>query len=69
MNQADLGLFLRDEGAEVALANAGSNWHNMAVAIVLKYFADAGWRGALFEDAREYAMKCGIGLPPSANAW
>ena len=60
---------LRDEGAALALANAGEDWHNTATALTLKYFSDAGWDGALFEDARAYAMKCGIGTPPSANAW
>jgi len=60
---------LRDEGAALALENAGEDWHNTATALTLKYFSDAGWGGALFEDARAYAMKCGIGTPPSANAW
>jgi hypothetical protein len=60
---------LRDEGAALALANAGEDWHNTATALTLKYFTDAGWGGALFEDARAYAMKCGSGTPPSANAW
>jgi hypothetical protein len=60
---------LRDEGAALALANAGEDWHDTASAFALKYFTDAGWDGALFEDARAYAMKCGIGTPPSANAW
>ena len=65
----NLGTLLRDEGAELALANAGEDWHETASALALKYFTDAGWDGALFEDARAYAMECGIGLPPSPNAW
>ena len=65
----NLGEQLRDEGAALALANAGEDWHDTAAALALKYFTDAGWEGALFEDARAYAMKCGIGTPPSANAW
>jgi len=64
-----LGEQLRDEGAALALENAGEDWHDAASAFALKYFTDAGWDGALFEDARAYAMKCGIGTPPSANAW
>jgi hypothetical protein len=67
--QLELGLVLRDEGAKIALLNAGADWHDNAIALVLKYFAEAGWRGALFEDAREYAIRCGIGAPPSPNAW
>ena len=67
--QLELGLALRDEGAKIALANAGDDWHNTAIILVLKYFAAAGWKGALFEDAREYAIKCGISAPPSPNAW
>ena len=67
--QLDLGITLRDAGAEIALANAGADWHDMATALVLKFFSEAGWNGALFEDARAYAMKCGIGAPPSSNAW
>ena len=69
MYQTDLGLLLRDEGAETALANAGEDWHNTATKLALKYFADVGWYGALFEDARVYAMECGVGIPPSPNAW
>jgi len=65
----DLGQQLRDEGAAIALENAGEDWHDVATALALKYFSDVGWNGALFEDARAYAMTCGIGLPPSANAW
>jgi len=65
----NLGTLLRDEGAALALANAGEDWHDAASAFALKYFTDAGCDGALFEDARAYAMKCGIGTPPSANAW
>lgn len=65
----NLGKLLRDEGTALALANAGEDWHDTATALALKYFTDAGWDGALFEDARAYAMECGIGLPPSPNAW
>ena len=64
-----LGKLLRDEGAALALTNAGEDWNDMASALALKYFTDVGWDGALFEDARAYAMECGIGLPPSPNAW
>jgi hypothetical protein len=64
-----LGEQLRDEGAALALENAGEDWHNTATALTLKYFTEAGWDGALFEDARAYATKVGIGTPPSANAW
>ncbi len=67
--QLELGLVLRDEGAKIALTNAGDDWHDAAIALVLKYFAEAGWRGGLFEDAREYAINAGIGMPPSPNAW
>ena len=67
--QPELGLLLRDEGAELALLNAGVGWHDAAATLALKYFSDAGWNGGLFEDAREYAVKCGISSPPSANAW
>lgn len=67
--QLELGIALRDAGAEIALANAGADWHDTAAILVLKFFEAAGWNGALFEDAREYAMKCGIGVPPSPNAW
>jgi len=63
------GPLLRDAGAALALANAGEDWHEMATTLTLKYFADVGWDGALFESARAYAMECGIGIPPSPNAW
>ena len=68
-NQLELGLTLRDEGAEIALANAGADWHNTAIMLALKYFGTKGLNGALFEDVREYAVECGIGAPPSPNAW
>jgi hypothetical protein len=68
-SQLELGLLLRDAGAEIALANAGATWHSNATSLALKYFDNVGWKGALFEDAREYAMKCGISEPPSPNAW
>jgi len=69
MNNTQVGRALRDAGAISALENAGEDWHDMAVSLTLKYFGEAGWEGALFEDAREYATKCGIGAPPSPNAW
>ena len=65
----DLGRALRDEGAQLALDNAGDSWHDMATALALKYFSAAGKQGALFEDARAFAMSCGISQPPSPNAW
>jgi len=65
----NLGKQLRDEGTALALENAGEDWHNTATSIALKYFTNVGWDGALFEDARAYAIECGIGLPPSPNAW
>ena len=69
MTQLELGLSLRDEGAKIALANAGEDWHTTAVAFALEYFNAAGWEGALFEDARQYATDCGLSAPPSPNAW
>ena len=65
----ETGFLLRDAGAELALVNAGEEWHDMATTLTLKHFAEVGWDGALFEDARVYAMGCGIGIPPSPNAW
>jgi hypothetical protein len=69
MNQIELGVFLRDEGAKLALENAGENWHDTAVDLAVKYFKTVGMKGALFEDVRKYAVACGIGAPPSPNAW
>ena len=68
-SDVDVGRALRDEGAQIALANAGDEWHDLAMTLTLKYFAAVGERGALFEDARAYAVACGISAPPSPNAW
>jgi hypothetical protein len=65
----ETGLLLRDAGAKLALANAGEEWHDMATTLAIKYFTDVGWDGALFENARAHAVNCGVGVPPSANAW
>lgn len=67
VNNLELGFSLRDEGTKLALANAGEEWREIAIALVLKYFNTVG--EALFEDARAYAIECGIGNPPSPNAW
>jgi len=69
MDQLDLGKFLRDEGTKIALDNAGGNWHDTAVTLAVKYLKTVGMKGALFEDVRKYAVSCGIGVPPSPNAW
>jgi hypothetical protein len=69
MNQLELGTFLRDEGAKIALDNAGAHWHDTAVTLAVKYLKTVGMEGALFEDVRKYAVSCGIGFPPSPNAW
>ena len=63
------GIAKRDEGASRALTKAGDEWHDHATELALKFFKAAGWEGALFEDARNYATSLGLPLPPSPNAW
>lgn len=67
MPELELGRSLRDEGAQLALKNAGDEWRTTATTLVLKYFNIVG--DGLFEDAREYAVSCGITAPPSPNSW
>jgi hypothetical protein len=67
MKNIELGRALRDDGARLALENAGEEWKERATTLVLKYFDITG--DALFEDAREYAIQCGVGSPPSPNSW
>jgi hypothetical protein len=65
----DFSRQLRDEGAAKALKNAGQEWHDKAVQIALRFFANAGHDGALFEEVREFATRQGLDEPPSPNAW
>lgn len=71
MTQSDLftGSYLRDEGARLALGNAGESWNDRAVEISLAYFKTVGYNGCLFEEIRTYAEGIGFPSPPSPNAW
>lgn len=59
----------RDTGASQALENAGKTWHDRASDLALFFFKRAGYEGALFEDARNYATLFDLPPPPSPNAW
>lgn len=59
----------RDAGALKALVNAGDSWHERASDLALSFFKSAGYEGALFEDARNYATLFDLPPPPSPNAW
>jgi hypothetical protein len=63
------GRFQRDTGASLALNNAGESWHERASDLALFFFKSAGYEGALFEDARNYANLFDLPPPPSPNAW
>lgn len=60
---------LRDTGIEMVSSNAGQDWMERATDLCSKYFHETGPDGALFERAKEYAYKAGLGHPPSQNAW
>ena len=60
---------MRDECVARVLANAGDAWQDRAIALATQFFYLAGKAGALFEGARDFALSCGLPVPPSANAW
>lgn len=53
----------------MALEFAGDEWRELAIRLCRRWFQQAGPQGGLFEDARAYAMACGLWAPPSPNAW
>ncbi len=63
------GRSLRDQGTEKTLSNAGQSWHDRASDLALSFFKGAGFDGALFEDARNYATLFDLPPPPNPNAW
>lgn len=70
---------LRDLGAQSVLDFAGDDWRNRAIALCTRFFAAqaamrdardyAGWDGCLFEEAKQYALECGLEEPHHDNAW
>lgn len=65
----DFNRKMRDQGAGMALENAGENWNQKAASIALRFLKATGSDGALFEEVREYATLVGLPDPPSPNAW
>ncbi len=59
----------RDSGAELALNRAGDVWRELAEHFAYRYFLHVGDKGAMFEDAHEFAASCFRLKPPSPNAW
>jgi hypothetical protein len=64
---------LRDIGTQATLDFAGEDWRDRAIDLCIDYFlllyANKPGEGALFESAKEYAIKRGLEQPPSVNAW
>ena len=60
---------LRNVGAASALAHAGVVWAGLAEYFVYRYLVHAGPDGALFEEARDFAVGCFNLKPPNPYAW
>lgn len=59
---------LRDQGVQAVLDFAGEPWTEVAIAVCHRYFRF--YPGDhLFEEAKQYAIRCGVFAPSSPNAW
>lgn len=65
----EASLLHRDEGLALVAGSAGEEWMKRATALVLLYLRRVGDKGALFEDARAFAIEAGLPKPPHPNAW
>ena len=59
---------LRDRGVQMVLLPL-QDWGTLATRLCREFYWQAGPTGALFEDARQYAITRGLPQPPSPNAW
>jgi hypothetical protein len=62
------GVSLRDRGIESVRSHAGDAWVTQAAELYKLYFSEQK-EGALFENARAFALECGLNNPPHHNAW
>lgn len=69
MFDSETSMLYRDEGIALVAGSAGEAWMHRAMTLVLLFLRKAGERGALFEDARAYAVDMGLPRPPHHNAW
>jgi hypothetical protein len=64
----NLGRSLADSGAQIAAANAGSEWSASAYSILVEYARTN--KEFMTEDVRAYALKqYELPLPPDSRAW
>ena len=61
------GEMLKIQGMQTVIDNQGEDWSTLARHLMLIYISENG--PCLMEDARAYALECGLPSPKHPNAW